>query len=771
MNAGSVPEAKLLLPGLRVLDLSGNLAGIYASRLLVDSGAEVSRPADLPVELGDPGTGRNPAVELDLLALMQRGVHKVALGDLEGLLDVVDLVIESDAMDLDRSSLLARRPDLVLVTITDFGLTGPLGGQRSGSALRQAISGSTYWRGMPDAAPVMAGGEVEQFFAGTYAMAVALASLRRAREIGVGDHLDVSVTEAANLGLTTFGATHASLSGALGTKFPSRSVQVPAIERTSDGWVGLCAISARQRQDLMCIIGRPDLADAEEIAYSGAAAPNTGAMREALQEWAADMTTETVADLASAIRVPVSPIGTGATLIENEQLKSREFFHLEADGALGVAPAFRFRAAPVQAKAGVVGTPTANRPLDGWKVVDLTAWWAGPVSTQVLAMLGADVVKVESGAKPDGMRLSFVDDPTRERWWEFGPVYYAVNTDKRGVAIDLTTERGKELLTEMVLQADLLVENFTPRVLESLGLDWDRIHAQNPGLVTVRMAAFGHDGPWRDRTGFAQTIEQASGLAWTTGHPDGPPLSPRGVCDPLAGLHAAFAATAAVLHRESTGKGGTVELSMLETAVRATIGQVLSHRRTGEAPQRLGNGAAGGILQNVYRASGADAWVALSAVEADHWREMVRLVDLTALIDGDWGDQNRREAHREEIERAMTKWIGQESAENVRDALCRVGIPAAVVLGAGEVPAHEQFVHRKFFETIEHRIAGTHPVPGPPIRSSTRTHGWLGTPAPVLGEHTDEVLRDWLDLDPKQTAALRVEGVTADAPHTLMKGS
>ena len=176
------------------------------------------------------------------------------------------------------------------------------------------------------------------------------------------------------------------------------------------------------------------------------------------------------------------------------------------------------------------------------RVTDLTAFWAGPVATQFLGALGADVIKVEGVRRPDGMRFSAARPPTWDQWWEWGPVFLCSNNNKRGISIELSTDAGRSIALDLIAASDLVIENFSPRVMENFGLKWDAVSAANPRAVMVRMPAFGLDGPWRDRVGFAQTMEQATGMAWMTGHADGPPLIPRGVCDPIAGLHAVFAA-------------------------------------------------------------------------------------------------------------------------------------------------------------------------------------------------------------------------------------
>lgn len=199
------------------------------------------------------------------------------------------------------------------------------------------------------------------------------------------------------------------------------------------------------------------------------------------------------------------------------------------------------------------------------------------------------MIKVEGVRRPDGMRFSAGRPPDWEQWWEWGPVFLCSNNNKRGVSIDLGTDAGRSVALELIAASDLVIENFSPRVMANFGLEWDAVRAANPHAIMVRMPAFGLDGPWRDRVGFAQTMEQATGMAWMTGHADGPPVIPRGVCDPIAGLHAAFAAVAALAIRDREGAGMQVESTMVEAALNVAAEMLVEYSRNGIALRRNGN--------------------------------------------------------------------------------------------------------------------------------------------------------------------------------------
>lgn len=756
--------AQELLGGIRVLDLAGTLAGTYAARLLADAGATVTRVAGAALDLGDPGTGYSQRARDALGELLTAG--RVPVRSAQDALVATDVVIDTASEpEVDVLRLRQERPDLVIISITDYGLTGPRARQRATSQLLQAQSGSTSSRGIPELPPLAAAGETEQFLAGAYAASAALIAIAQLQRRGVGDLIDLSLLEVSNLGHTLFTATQASMRDLLGEDFPVRSVQVPGNERTSDGWVGFSAASAQMRSDLLLVIGREDLAEDEPQAYGNDNPEIDRQIRADVAAWAAGQATAEVIDLASALRIPVSPLTNGAMITENEHLVARDFFHRGTAGHL--VPGIPFRYTPIEAPAQPVRTPVeapGDGALAGLRVVELAAFWAGPMAANLLASSGADVVKVESTVRPDMQRYAFVADPTADLWWERAPVFYAVNTNKRGITLDFTQERGLEVLTQLLERADMLIENFAPRVLDSLNLDWKRIRERNPGLITVRMPAYGLDGPWRDRTGFAQTIEQSSGLSWTTGHPEGLPVPPRGVCDPIAGVHAAFAGLAALHARRSTGSGGLVEVSMLESATYAAFGQSLAWQLDGELVERIGNRHHRWAPHGVYATSGRDEWVCVAVRTDDEWRSLAEVLGEPSLATPELEDVAHRLARHDDLDAAISAWVGARTAADAVEELTGAGVPAARVDGGGRVVHDPQLVHRGYFEYVDHAVAGRHPVPALPYRSATRPGPWNRTPAPTLGEHTRPVLRQWLGYTDGEIDELFETGISGLRP-------
>jgi crotonobetainyl-CoA:carnitine CoA-transferase CaiB-like acyl-CoA transferase len=394
------------------------------------------------------------------------------------------------------------------------------------------------------------------------------------------------------------------------------------------------------------------------------------------------------------------------------------------------------------------------KPLDGIRVVDCTAWWAGPAAGHALACLGADVIKVESITRPDLVRYAGVKPPTQDQWWEWGPMFHGANGGKRGITLDLTRPEGVAVFERLLATADMVIENYTPRVMEQFGLGWERIHEINPQLVMVRMPAFGLGGPWRDHTGFAQTMESVTGMAWVTGFPDSAPVLVRGACDPLAGMHAVIAAMLALEERDRRGEGCMVEATMVEAALNAAAEQVIEWSTTGTVLTREGNRGHGAAPQGVYQCAGDDRWVAIAVVTDEQWRALCSMTGLT--LD--------RSAH-DEIDDALSVWTSTRDADEVADQLIAAGVPAGVVIAPRDVVHNPQLRHRGLFEMEHHPITGDHELLSLPFQLNGEPT-WTGRPSPSLGEHNTEVLTE-LGLTADEIAELEADGIIGTRPTGL----
>ena len=507
---------------------------------------------------------------------------------------------------------------------------------------------------------------------------------------------------------------------------------------------------------------------------------------EIVNGWAAQHTTAEIEELAAALRIPVAPIGTPDTITEFPHFRERGVFVEDAAGHLQPRIPYRtdgFASAPAD-KAPLIGSgpvetwrqpswagqvneagaASTTRPLDGVRIVDLTAFWAGPTAAFVLGALGADVIKLEGLRRPDGMRFSIASMSPSAEWWEWSPIFLASNNNKRGVVLELSKPRGREIALELIAGSDVVIENFSPRVMGNLGLEWDDISNVNPSAVMTRMPAFGLDGPWRDRVGFAQTMEQASGLAWMTGPADGAPIIPRGVCDPVAGLHAAFATIIALEARDQSGTGMLIECTMVEAVLNIAAEALIEYSHTGVVLTRDGNRGPDASPQGVFASANEDEWVALAILDDRDWPRLAELVCRPDLAtDPDLATEAGRRLRADEIELVISAWIAGQCGIDAVEMLRAAGAAAAVVTSGAELLKDPQLTARRFWEPVTRPIVGTFTAMGLPLRMASVPDAWATRPSPLFGQHTHEVLREH-GMDDAEIAELERDGVIGFRP-------
>ena len=799
------------LADLRVLDFSGQIAGPYCSKLFVDAGAQVIK---IEPKAGDPmrhwsTTPDAPHAEDGALFTFLNAGKKSVQGEpsdpsVQGLIAEADLIIaarglQSDApLSLDLDELARSHPHLVILSITPYGRTGPWADRLATEFTLQAESGSIGVRGLLGQEPFQAGGRIGEWAAGVYGAVASLPAVLRAQETGHGELIDLSILETSNMIFTNFSESLNRLMNGSPTEpehaFITQSVETPSIEPSSDGYVGFCTNSRQQFSDFLLMIERVDLQEDEQLAQFAGRLMRFDEWNEIIRAWMTQRPSEEIIELASLLRIPVAPICNGETVKAHTQLEERGVFQPSAKGDF-VQPRRPYRfddtepSPPSEAPALGADTPKAafeprlpkssgvfnqgqgrpasnpDLPLSGIRILDMTAWWAGPSATHLLATLGAEVIHVESTGRPDGMRLvGGMLAAHYEDWWETSAHYLAANSNKLDITLDLTKPEGIRTLESLIERCDGLIENYTPRVLENFGLTWERVRTLNPNLLLMRMPAFGLSGPWRDNTGFAQTMEQLSGMAWITGHRDDQPRIPRGPCDPLAGMHGAFAFLVALSERTQSGHGHHIESTMVESALNVAAEQVIEWSAYGHLMQRQGNrsplAAPQGLYPTLADPSGASRWLALSVSTDAEWRALIQLLGHPEWSAGDalQTAASRHQAH-DEIDRHLVEWTSSQDAEVLAQALRSVGIAASEVVSPARIlDSSPQLQSRGYFETPEHPVVGAMPVPTLPFRYGKLEH-WLRTPAPTLGQHNEEVLAEILGLSQAEREELEAAGI------------
>jgi crotonobetainyl-CoA:carnitine CoA-transferase CaiB-like acyl-CoA transferase len=762
-----------MLEGVRVIDLTTEIAGPYCTKVLADAGADVVK---VEAPDGDPMRSWGSGALFEFLNTSKRSVH----GHWRDLLANADILVADTPLAVP--ALMADHPGLVVVTITPFGCDGPWADRPSTEFTLQAACGSTGQRGLPEQPPLSAGGRIGEWVTGTYAALGTIAAFREATRSGLGEHVDVAMLDCMAVTMITYSSVFASFSGWPDQRGTGRVIEVPSVEPTKDGYVNVTTNSAQQFQDFLIMIGRPDLLADEELPNATLRFARRDEFLGIVADYTTEHTTEEFLDQAALLRIPSGPVLDGSTVPHFEQFEARGVFQPSPSGRF-VQPRVPFSISGIEARpfqpapengsdTGTVdwsaprltGDPAGDGwqlPLHGIRVIDCTAWWAGPAATNVLACLGADVIKVESVKRPDYMRFASAKPPTEPDWWEWGPLFHGVNVGKRGITLDLTAPEGVEVFEKLVKTADMLVENYTPRVMEQFGLGWDRLHEINEELIMVRMPAFGLSGPWKDRTGFAQTMECLTGMAWLTGFADGPPVLVRGACDPLAGMHSVIAGLLALIERDKSGGGRLAETVMVEAALNAAAEQVVEFGASGTVLKRDGNRGPVAAPQGVYPCTGDDEWVALAVADDHQWLALRR-----CLGEPEWslGDELNtaagRRLHHDRLDEGLANWSKGLSAAEASELLVAAGVPAGVVVAGRDIIANPQLRSRGLFETEHHGTTGDHEIPMMPFRYS-RVDRWMRAPSPTLGQHNDEVLGE-LGVDGEAVDALRAAGIVGE---------
>ena len=419
----------------------------------------------------------------------------------------------------------------------------------------------------------------------------------------------------------------------------------------------------------------------------------------------------------------------------------------------------------------------SKQALAGLRVIDLSQVFAGPYCTKLLADMGAEVIRVECAArsgrggalprtKPGGaFGASFPDGDTGERSYNRFAYYNEVNRNKHAITIDLSRPLGVEVFKKLVTISDVVVENFTPRVMANFGLDYPVLSETNPRIIMLSISGYGRDGPYRDYVSYGESIEAMTGFCKLTAYPGGPPLKP-GVAyaDAASGLHAAFAILAALRHRRRTGKGQHIDLAMRE-AVTPLLGEaIMDYTMNRKAAEPVGNRHPGMAPHGCYRTKGEDRWVVIAISSDDEWSALCRVMG-----NPPWSREDRfatlqgRLANREELDGRIGKWTTEYDHMELASMLQESGVRAGAVLDTAEVTSDPHLNQRGFFEELPHPEAGTHRYPGVSWKMS-RTPGRLRMPAPCFGEHNRYVFSELLGMSEVEISRLEEEKVTDSEP-------
>jgi len=783
------------LHGVRIIEIR-SLVSAYGGKLLADMGADVIR-VDPPFTELDA----DPTSDLGSDLLYYEANKRSIVLDLQspngreafhGLIGGADVLIDGDpALDLDHGALRARHPGLIAAILTPFGKSGPWRHYRGNDLVCQAAGGMIAPNGERTRPPLPAAGLQAYHAAAIHAaLAIMLALLARQRS-GEGQEIDISIQDcvaacvehATSRFFADGGVTQRS--GTLHESRCFRQIRCRdgyALVSTLGDWTALVEwVNGDGKADDLVLPAWRD------PTYRRRHAEHLFAV---LEHWAEGYTVADLVDAAQLRRLPFAPVQPPAAVLHHPQLCARRFFVRAGEATADSEPTAHEPGAPYlfsrtpwsrrrpppypgQHTDEILAELTHTVPLrsacapaagpvrgalDGLRVIDFTWVVGGPVATRFLADHGAEVIKIE--------RVDAALGTSRRSGLEA-----SLNRGKKSIALNLDDERGLQIVKQLIGSADVVIDNFSPRVMQAWGLGYDGLRQLRADIIAVSMSGFGETGPWRDHVSYGPTLQALAGFSDLMRHPDDAPTGwGFSYSDMIAGWMAALATLFAVWHRQQSGEGQHIDLSQLECLV-ALLGPQL---RQASLPPRRGAtpatttafdirspempSAPHGIYGCADRHEGkiAERWCAISVSNEAEWRRFV-----AALGAPPWAADDRfstladRLRNRADLDARVEGWTRRRSAEDIMTHLQKHGVSAAVVADAQDLCAtgsHRQ--SRRAFASIATPDGSSARMDRSPIRLS-RTPGEIASPAPFVGEHTDAVLMQFLGLRPTEIAVLR----------------
>ena len=798
----SLRSPRSLLAALRVLDLSGD-DGDAVSRLLADLGADV-----LKVEPpgGSPSRTRPPTLRGTSLRFALHNANKRSTvldpsqpNDRARLVELAgsaDIVVDSGnpgqaaAYGTSCADLADRYPQLVALSVTDFGATGPRSSWRATDPVLYALSGALSRSGPTTGTPVLPPEGIASSTAAVQAAWATLVAYYNRLRCGTGDYIDFARFDAVVMALDpTFGA-HGQ--AAAGIRRPDRWRGRPKnqdaypIYACKDGYVRICVMSPRQWRGLRRWIGEPEEFQDPKydvVAARFAAWPQIGKL---VQRLFAGQTMKDLVSAGQAHGVPIAAVLSPAQILASD--------HFQAVGAIANAelvpgvharvpvgyfavdgrhsgfrvptpPAGRDEARWLAGPAATISPRNVSRPFDGLRIIDLGVIVAGGELSRLFGDLGAEVIKVESAAYPDGLRQTRVGEAMTESFaW--------THRNNLAFGVDLRSAQGKQIFSRLVADAHAVFANFKPGTLAALDFPYETLHALNRRVVLAESSAFGDTGPWSERMGYGPLVRATAGVSklWTShDDQDAQPGQPASGSrhrfydattifpDHVVGRITAIGALAALIHSERTGEGARVHVSQTEAVVNQLDARYVTDavRAAGHADLRDDTS-----VHDVYPCAGDDEWCAISIRTEADWRSATAVFGLPELADDErFATGGARIAHRHELLAQVSAWTRTRPPLQIAEALQSAGVPAGQMNRPPDLLEDPQLRARKLFADMTHPLFD-HPLPaetGPaPFRHIPPAPQ---RPAPLPGQDTREICHKILGMSSEETERLINDGL------------
>ncbi|MGH6985482.1 MAG: CoA transferase [Caulobacteraceae bacterium] len=730
VGANATPGVRPLA-GLKVWETSGEVATAYCGRLLALLGAAVTRAE------GEPA----PLVSTEFAQWLDQG--KASASRTPAGVDLVIAGQTADRVAKIETDIAAMGEAPTLLGLTWFDPRGPYAARLANDPVIEAMSGLAFGFGEAVGPPILAQGYGPQIVAGFTAFIAVMAAMMNPRRRP--KRIEVSVFESA-LCFTETGAVIAAITGTKSQRLGVNrfSPTYPCtIYRTADGYAGVTALTPSQWAALADLIGLPEFGAEPGLATAVQRLARADELDELLAPKFVQRPTAYWVAEGERRRIPITPAPRPGELPALEHWRARGAFEpLGTSPGAPAAPTLPFRFAWTGANSErPAGGPAG--PLAGVRVADFSMGWAGPLAARYLGDLGADVLKIESRARPDwwrGWEASVEQDPPLA---ELQPHFMAVNRSKRGLDLDLSSPEENAIAARIARASDVVIENQGPGVMDRLGLGPETLNRANPALVYVSMPPFGRTGPLAGLRAYGSTVEQASGLPFVNGREDWPPcLQHVAYGDPVAGLFAAAAALVGLYGRGSLG-GAIVDLCQVECLFQLGADAILAEQVQRRPWPRTASRRAEMAPCCVIRCAGAEeAWLAVAASGEGQWRALLAAIGENELAaEPEFASLAARKAAEDEIETRLAEWAKTRPADEAARRLQEAGVPAGEARGTHSLCGDPHLAVGDYWARQTRRFLGEHLTPRLPFRYDG-VRPAIGRPAPVLGEHTAEALAE-----------------------------
>lgn len=811
-----------VLSHLRVVEIGSSSATSYCARLFADFGADVRKvepPRGDPLRRSPPLTPKGQSGWFAFLnfnkssIVIDSGAAR-ASGQLRTLIEDCDILIDGRDVDpidcpfVDLASVRQRHPTLICLEGSWFGRNGPYAGLAATDSTIRALAGLIRLVGRVEGPPTHAPDFQTGITAGLWGF-IAVASSLVAQALGGGARSwSLNIFE-SSLVLSEYHLAEAFAHGdvmrriGINRFWPGSPV---GIYETKIGWLGVSIGTPAQWRAFCEMVGLSELRDQPAKVLGEDRLKHLKDLEQLFMPKLMGRTAEEWFEEGRQRRIPIVPVPAISDLLQDTEKKLRgaivpvvlgeeEGLTVGSVQQLTLTPPRRGGKVPAVGEQQTIGSARGDRsstgqlsprqitsgqpPLHEVRVIDFSMGWAGPLCTRTLADLGADVIKIEAIQYPDWWRgverdQAYIDSQMYEKTARF----CAMNRNKRGITLDLTSRQGLALAKRLLAKADVVIDNYSVNVLPKLGLGYDVLRMINPRLVMMSMSAFGTNSVNRDCRAYGSTLEQASGLPSVIGEADGiPVMSHIAFGDAIGGLNGCAAVLVALIHARNTGQGQFIDLAQVECMMPFAAPWIIAQSVSGTPPTRYGSRHPHFVPHGCFRCAGKDNWIVLAATNEDMWQNLARVIGRP-----DWASDlslkavEARRRIEETIEQGIEAWTLTRDADQAMSELQGVGVAAGVARLPIELLNDRHLRSRSFFQDVERAFIGQHPQLSMPIRESSEPYP-VRAAAPTLGQHNREILSDLLELSDAQIDELVADNIIGTAvlakpaPAATEKGS